>query len=58
MYEGNVAPPPRPEPEQTTGYPFAAGYDGDCPGCGHLIHAGQLIRRTTRGRYVHEGCTP
>lgn len=58
MYDGNLTPPSPTGSEATPWPAFEAIYDGDCPACGHIIHAGQQIRRTTLGRYVHDGCTP
>jgi hypothetical protein len=40
---------------------FPAQYDskGLCPaGCGHRLHAGDLIRKNDHGEYVHDECAP
>lgn len=58
MEDGPVAPPTRNVPETVDGPAFAANWPGECPGCDRPIVVGQTIRATSRGRYVHQGCTP
>jgi hypothetical protein len=58
MYEGNVEPPARPEPEVGDGPVYVAGLESQCWACNLPIAEGALIRRTNRDRWVHERCAP
>lgn len=51
----------RPHPTVITTRRFTARFDGDCPGCGFPLHAGQDARSViTDGHRVtyHDGCEP
>jgi hypothetical protein len=56
MFEGNIAPPPKREPEHATSRPFDAKYAGDCGICHLAILMGASVVYTNRDRVVHAGC--
>jgi hypothetical protein len=55
MYEGELAPPPKPAPA-TIDSVFRASYEGQCPGCDLPIDVGQRIARMSNGGYLHFDC--
>lgn len=60
MEDGNLPALPRPEPLTVVSRPFAARFDGHCPGCNTEIHAGQPIVRLSDDTHRHDflGCLP
>lgn len=56
MDEGNL--PPAPVERESVEYTFDALYSGECPGCSLPIVPGQIIAKTSVGRYLHVGCAP
>lgn len=58
MDEGLLPPPPRDDERVDPDSPvIPANFESECSVCGFPIGFRHLIKRTTKGRWIHSGCT-